>query len=71
MTYLLGRNGLLAGLAKLLNGLVVVSKILLATNQDDRETLAEVQNLGDPLCLARVSRNRLIIFGVIGELTFS
>jgi len=34
---------------ELLNGLRVVAQILLATNQDDGETLAEVKNLGNPL----------------------
>lgn len=48
-TYLLRGDGLLAGLAELLNGLVVVSQILLATNQDDGKALAEVKNLRDPL----------------------
>jgi len=48
-TYLLGANGLLGGLVELLNGLRVVAQILLATNQDDGETLAEVKNLGNPL----------------------
>lgn len=48
---LLGGDGLLAGLAQLLNGLGVVAKILLAADQDDRQALAEVQNLGDPLLL--------------------
>lgn len=48
-SYLFGRNGLLAGLAKLLDRLLIVSEILLATDEDDGETLAEVQNLGDPL----------------------
>lgn len=46
---LLGRNGLLARLAQLLDGLGVVAEILLAANQDDGQTLAEVQNLRDPL----------------------
>lgn len=49
-TYLLGGDGLLAGLAELLNGLLVVSQILLAADEDDGQALAEVQNLGDPLC---------------------
>jgi len=49
LTYLLGRHGLLARLAKLLDGLGVVSEILLAANQDDGETLAEVENFRDPL----------------------
>lgn len=48
-SYLFGRNGLLAGLAKLLDRLLIVSEILLAADEDDGETLAEVQNLGDPL----------------------
>jgi hypothetical protein len=49
ITYLLGGDGLLARLAELLDGLVVVTEILLAANQDDGETLAEVQDLRDPL----------------------
>lgn len=48
-TYLLGRDGLLAGLAKLLDGLLVVTEILLAADEDDGQTLAEVQDLRDPL----------------------
>jgi hypothetical protein len=48
---LLGRNRLLASLPQLLNGLLVVTQILLTSNEDDRQTLAEVQNLGDPLLL--------------------
>lgn len=47
--YLVLRDGALGGLGKLINSLAVVAKILLATDEDDRETLAEVQNLGDPL----------------------
>lgn len=46
---LLRRDGLLARLAQLLDGLGVVAEILLAANQDDGQTLAEMQNLGDPL----------------------
>jgi hypothetical protein len=49
VTDLLRRDGLLAGLAELFNGLGVVSQILLAANQDDGKTLAEVKNLGNPL----------------------
>jgi hypothetical protein len=48
-SYLLRGDGLLAGLSELLDGLLVVSQILLAADEDDRETLAEVQNLRDPL----------------------
>jgi hypothetical protein len=48
-SYLLGRNELLAGLAQLLDGLGVVSQILLASDQNDGQALAEVKNLGDPL----------------------
>lgn len=47
--YLLGRDGLLARLSQLLNDLLVVSQVLLATDQDDGKALAEVKNLGDPL----------------------
>jgi hypothetical protein len=48
---LLRWDGLLAGLSEFLDDLLVVSQILLAANKDDRETLAEVQNLRDPLLL--------------------
>ena len=47
--YLLWSNWLLGSLAQLLDGLVVVTKILLAANQDNWKALAEVQNLGNPL----------------------
>jgi hypothetical protein len=46
---LLRRDGLLASLPQLLDGLLVVSEILLASDEDDRQALAEVKNLGDPL----------------------
>lgn len=46
---LLGSNRLLGGLLEFLDGLGVVAKVLLAANQDDGKTLAEVKNLGDPL----------------------
>jgi hypothetical protein len=48
-TDLLGSDWLLRGLVKLLNGLLVVTEILLAANEDDGEALAEVQDFGDPL----------------------
>lgn len=54
-TYLLGRDGLLAGLAKLLDGLLVVTEILLAADEDDWQTLAEVQDLRDPLLRLHMS----------------
>lgn len=57
--YLLGGDGLLAGLSELLNDLLVVSQILLAADEDDGETLAEVQNLRDPLQLRYVSAKAL------------
>jgi len=47
--HLLGRNGLLAGLAKLLDGLLVVTQILLAADEDDGKALAEVKDFGNPL----------------------
>lgn len=49
LTYLFGGNGLLAGLAELLNGLGVVAQILLAANEDDWDVTAEVKNLRVPL----------------------
>lgn len=36
---------------QLLNRLLVEAKILLAADEDDGQALAEVQDLGDPLCL--------------------
>ena len=48
-TYLVLGDGGLRSLVELLNGLLVVSEILLATDEDDGKTLAEVQNLRDPL----------------------
>lgn len=49
-TYLFGADGLLARLGQLVCNLLVVAKILLATDKNDGETLAEVKDLGDPLC---------------------
>jgi hypothetical protein len=47
--YLFRGNGLLRCLVQLLNGLLVVSQILLAADEDDGQAGAEVQDLGDPL----------------------
>ena len=47
--YLLGSDGLLAGLVKLLDGFLVVTEILLAANEDDGEATAEMHDFGDPL----------------------
>ena len=55
MAYLFRGDGLLARLAKLLNGLVVVAQILLATDEDDGKTLAEVHDLRNPLQARHVS----------------
>jgi hypothetical protein len=43
--YLFGCDWLLRCLGQLFNGLLVVSKIVLATDENDGKTLAEVQNL--------------------------
>ena len=40
--YLLGSDGLLASLVELFNGLLVITQILLATNENDGETAAEM-----------------------------
>lgn len=48
-TYLLGRNGLLASLAQLLNRLLVVAQVLLAANEENGDVTAEVKDLGIPL----------------------
>jgi hypothetical protein len=42
-------DGLLRRLCELLNSLLVISQVLLATDQDNGETVAEVEDLGDPL----------------------
>jgi hypothetical protein len=49
-TDLLWGYGLLGSLVELLNGLLVEAQILLAADEDDGQTLAEMQDLGDPLC---------------------
>ena len=51
-SYLLGSNGFLAGLVEFLNGLLVITQVLLAADKDDRETTAEVKDFGDPLYLS-------------------
>jgi hypothetical protein len=74
MTYLFRRDGLLAGFAELLNGLGVVAQILFAADQDDRETLAEVKNLRNPLQavpMLAAGRHRLSSCTVGDQLTFS
>jgi hypothetical protein len=48
-TYLLWGDGLLAGLVKLLDRLGIETQVLLAANENDGETGAEVKNFGDPL----------------------
>lgn len=48
-TYLFGSDRALGGLVQLLNGLGVMAQILLAANEDDGETLAEMKDLRDPL----------------------
>lgn len=47
--YLFRGNGLLRCLVQLLNGLLVVSQILLAADEDDGQAGAEVQDLRNPL----------------------
>lgn len=47
--YLFRGDGLLRCLVQLLNGLLVVSQILLAADEDDGQAGAEVQDLGNPL----------------------
>ena len=53
---LLGRDGALAGLAELLDNLGVVAEILLASDEDDGQVLAEVEHFRDPLFLDVVER---------------
>lgn len=49
-------NRSLRSLVKFLDGLLVVSEILLTSNKDDRKTLTEMEDLGDPLLLDVVER---------------
>jgi len=49
-------NRLLAGLVKFFNSLLVVAEILLTTDENDGQALAEVKNLRDPLLLDVVER---------------
>ena len=48
-SYLSLSYGLLGGLGELLDSFGVVSKVLLATDKDNRQTSAEMHDLGDPL----------------------
>lgn len=48
-TYFSLSDGLLGGFCELLDGLLVISKILLATDENNRKALAEVKNLRNPL----------------------
>jgi hypothetical protein len=52
ISYLLLGNRLLRCLCKLLDGLLVMSQILLTSNQDDRKAMAEMKDLRDPLVLS-------------------
>jgi hypothetical protein len=47
--YLVRGDRSLRGLVQLIDGLLVVTEIDLASNQNDREALAEMKNLRDPL----------------------
>jgi hypothetical protein len=58
-TYLLWGNRFLGGLVQFLNGLRVVPEILLASNEDDRKALAEMENFRDPLAYHHVSEQRI------------
>lgn len=60
---LLRSNWLLGSLVELLDGLLVVTEILLTSNKDDWQTLAEMKDLRDPLLLDVVKG----IWGVDGE----
>jgi len=48
-TYLGLGDGLLRRLCEFLDGLGVVPQVLLAADQDDRKSMAEMKNLRDPL----------------------
>jgi hypothetical protein len=55
---LLRGHRLLGGLVQLLDGLLVIPKIFLASNEDDGKALTEVQDLRNPLLLNIVERVR-------------
>lgn len=48
-SYLLRSNGLLAGLVKLFDSLLIIAKIFLATDKNNGKSLAEMENFRDPL----------------------
>lgn len=48
-THLLSGHGLLAGLGQLGDSPRVLPQVDLATDEDDRQTRAEVEDLGNPL----------------------
>lgn len=48
-TYFSFGDWLLGSFCELLDGLLVISKILLATDEDNRKALAEMENLRNPL----------------------
>ena len=52
IAYLLGGNGLLASLVEFLDGLLVITQILLTTDENNRETAAEMKHFGNPLRLS-------------------
>lgn len=53
--YLIGSNGFLASFVKLFDGLLIVAQIFLATNEDNRKPLAEMEDLRNPLHVVHVS----------------
>jgi len=55
-SYLLGSNRLLASLVELFNGLLVITQILLTTDENDRKTTAEMEYFRDPLHLSTCQR---------------
>lgn len=65
--YLFGRHRLLTCLSKFLDRLLIISQILLATDQNDRQALAEMKDLRDPLQSSLIS----ILINSIGRRTWS
>lgn len=58
ITHLFGGDGLLGCLRQLFDGLAIISQVVFASNQDNGKTLAEMQDLGDPLCSAGLADER-------------
>ena len=67
-TYLLWRDWPLVSLPELLNNSLVATEILLAANEDDGETGAEVHDFGNPLEIGKEEARRRALVLVFTDL---